>query len=235
MVGALASGEWGVRSPASGLRPVAHEALACSASGAGWPEPGSGREPGEERSGHWTVSAGVGSVATGCSVCHSAQCQAGGGGWSQCHYHWHLSSPCSVQCQCQEPRVSGDPSGVRVSGVTVSFPDIRVCLGNWSKVGWCGIGDMLSLCFMSDRHASITDSESPALPVQSRGRRATYTYIQIHENNEETFTLYYSFIKLILAPDVCYIRPRLLVVCSGHLHISVSPPSLGMIPWTVIM
>ena len=56
----------------------------------------------------------------------AAQCQAGGGGWSQCHYHWHLSSPCSVQCQCQEPRLGGDPPGVTVSGVTVSFPDIRV-------------------------------------------------------------------------------------------------------------
>ena len=228
MVGALASGEWGVRSPASGLRPVAHEALACSASGAGWPEPGSGREPGTEEEwtldslrrcgecGHWLLSVSLCSMPASVSLSRS-----------------HLSSPCSVHCQCQEPRVSGDPPGVRVSGVTVSFPDIRVCLGNWSKVGWCGIGDMLSLCFMSDRHASITDSESPALPVQSE--EAGGLHIQMHENNEENCTLYYNFIKLILAPDVCYIRPRLLVVCSGHLHISVSPPSLGMIPWTVIM
>lgn len=57
-----------------------------------------------------------------------------------------------------------------------------------------------------------------------------YKYMRIMRK-----TVYYSFIKLILVPDVCYIRPRLLVVCSGHLHISVSPPSLGMIPWTVIM
>ena len=161
-------GEWWVRSEEPGLGSEASgtrgPGLLCQwsrlAGARQWPGAGGGEEwtldslrrCGE--CGHWLLSVSL------CSM----------PGWGRgvvtvSLSRSHLSSPCSVQCQCQEPRVSGDPPGVRVSGVTVSFPDIRVCLGNWSKVGWCGIGDMLSLCFMSDRHASITDSESPALPV----------------------------------------------------------------------
>ena len=229
-------GEWWVRSPASGLRPVAHKALACSATGhhrsrslAGarqWPGAGGGEE-------EWTLDSlrRCGECGHCVLVCHSrllnARLGAGGGHSVTITGISHHLAVYSVSVRSPEYRgiLLASRCQVSLSAFLISESDWVIGV-RWAEGS--GICYHYASCQTGTRSSQI---RIPGTAITEEGG----LHIQIHENNEENFTTTTCLIRLILAPDVCYIRPRLLVVCSGHLHISDSPPWLGMIPWTVIM
>ena len=187
------------------------------------PEPGSGREPeGGVDTGH---GAGVGSAGRrreSLAQCVTLRCSMPRR--CQCHYHCHLSSPCGVECQCQEDPKNMPRRGILTSRCQVSLSAFLISESDWViEVRWAPVSGAVGseICYhyalcQTGTHTLITDSESsilfpPSQPKEGALNKYMRRRIQIN-------------IEISLAPDVCYIRLRLLIVCSGHLHILVPPP-----------
>lgn len=189
-----------------------------------WPEPGSGREPeGGVNTGH---GAGVGSAGRrqreALAQCVTLLC-------SMPPLPVSLSLPSLITLRCTVSVSGGSQNmprqGILTSRCQVSLSAFLISESDWViEVRWAPVSGAVGseICY----HYALCQTGTRSSQIQNP-RYCRYNFPS--HRKEGALNKYMRRrrqinIEISLAPDVCYIRLRFLIVCSGHLHILVPPP-----------